>query len=57
MSNNKVTLDDWLKEEHQRIENFAAMWKLENTSNPENWPNELEPGEWDEQLRAYESMG
>lgn len=51
------TLDEWLATEYRRLETFKAMWIANNAKNPTEWPSVLAPGEWDEQFRAYTSMG
>ena len=49
-----MSLDDWLDEERRRLERFEIMWRRETKKAPAFYPIEMEPGEWDEQYRAFE---
>lgn len=49
-----MTLDEFMREELSRISRFGAMWHREHRRNEEAFPMEMEPGEWDEQYRAFE---
>lgn len=46
-----MTLEQWAKEEKEHIERFLAWWKEHDGE--EGFPNELPPGEWDEQFRSW----
>lgn len=49
-----MTLDQFIKEQHKELERFAKNWIEQNKIEPENWPMEMNAGEWDEQLRSNE---
>lgn len=48
-----MTLDEFIDEERQRVSSFVDMWHRETKKSPAFFPMEMEPGEWDEQLRAF----
>jgi hypothetical protein len=52
-----MTLDEWAKQEKEHIERFVAWWKIEQTSevgsHKEMFPDEMPPGDWDEQFRSW----
>lgn len=50
----EMTLEQFHAECLQRLDQFVKMWKGNMKDDPEVWPNSLAPGEWDEQLRAFE---
>lgn len=52
--NKKITLDDFVEAEMKELKNFQENWKKNNAVKPAEWPMELLPGDWDEQLRLYE---
>jgi hypothetical protein len=47
------TLQEWYIQEKARLEDFLEFWKKEHEKDPQNFPNTLLPGEWDEQLQIY----
>ena len=49
-----MNLEQWLIEEHDRLERFARQWRQSQIDDPEHYPGKLDPGEWDEQYRAFE---
>lgn len=55
-----MTLDEFIAEEHARIDAFKAMW-VRNMAKDERTPDgdpifpaEMEPGDWDSQLLMYD---
>ena len=48
-----MTLEEWIEEEKKRIERFRAMWEENRRRRPSLFPAEMDPGEWDEQYRAW----
>lgn len=49
-----MSLDDFLSEERERLERFEIMWRRETKRAAALFPMTMEPGEWDEQYRAFE---
>jgi hypothetical protein len=54
MLNPEIDITEWMAAEIERLNRFLRMWETENANDPENWPDKLPAGEWDEQLRAFE---
>jgi len=50
-----LTLSDFLAEEAEIHQTFAAWWQFKMTQEPEYFPAEMAAGEWDEQLRSFDS--
>ncbi|MEP3669960.1 MAG: hypothetical protein ABJN42_24890 [Roseibium sp.] len=54
-----MTLNDFIKEEKRRIALFSAYWQ-KNMSSGETvdgdlvWPDDMQPGDWDEQLQTFD---
>lgn len=48
-----MNIDEFVEQEHNRIEDFKAYWLYEASHNSEEFPMDLEAGEWDEQLTLY----
>ncbi len=50
-----MTLDEWGRQERKRIDDFIAYWKeaQRNNRDPDLWPENLNPGEWDEQIKLW----
>lgn len=52
-----MTLAEFMKEEIQRLQRFGQMWTIEQVKQgKENFPDEMEPGEWDQQYLAYDEL-
>ncbi|MBU1248505.1 MAG: hypothetical protein KKB70_07395 [Proteobacteria bacterium] len=49
-----MLLESWAKEETERIAAFAEWWKVKHEELPDEFPLDLEPGEFDEQYRLWE---
>lgn len=49
-----MTLEQYIEETKQRLAKFEEHWRLENSKDPENWPNEMSSGDWDEQFNIFE---
>lgn len=49
-----VTLDDFISEQITSIYEFKLEWENGVKNNPDAYPQDLEAGEWDEQLRAFQ---
>lgn len=46
-----MTLAEWVEEEKQRIDRFAAWWRAGD--DPVMYPPEMSAGEWDEQYSCW----
>lgn len=51
-----MTLDDFAKEETQRVARFLAFWREANAAAPEAFPMSMPPGEWDETLQMWDGL-
>lgn len=49
-----ITLDAFLELEWARLERFEKAWRKGQTELPEQFPTQLPPGDWDEQLYAFD---
>lgn len=49
-----MSLDEFVAEQKAELDRFAAEWRKNQAKDPEHWPERMAPGEWDEQLRAFE---
>ena len=49
-----MTIDDYVKEQKQTLDNFLTYFKEANVTEPELYPLELHSaGEWDEQFVCF----
>lgn len=48
-----MTLIEFVKEERERLEEFVTTWVKNNIKNPEDWPMEMNSGDWDEQYITF----
>ena len=50
-----MTLEEFIEEQREAVNRFYRHWQ-KNQRGPDHkhWPNEMSPGEWDEQWRAFE---
>ena len=46
-----MTIHEFIEREQLRLENFKSYWALNTELDREQFPDELEPGEWDAQLK------
>lgn len=51
-----MSLAEYIAEQRKLIDSFEAHWKEKQVSEPDNYPSTMHPVDWDEQLRAYESL-
>lgn len=49
-----MNLDEFIAERYAHLEQFVAWWKDQQESHPEGFPEEMEPGAWDEQLDMFD---
>jgi len=50
----KVDLDQFVMGERRRLEAFRRWWRREHFQSPDEFPLEMLPGEWDEQLLIFD---
>ena len=48
-----MTLFEWCTEKIEHIEEFYEFWKPRNAKRPEEFPDTLESGDWDEQFSVF----
>jgi hypothetical protein len=48
-----MTLEEFVTQQRDLLEHFQAVWSQRQANEPNNYPNELPPGDWDEQLRFF----
>lgn len=53
MQPSTMTLAEYMAAERKRIDRFEKMWLANMADNPDNYPGEMSPGDWDEQLEAW----
>lgn len=49
-----MTLEGFITEKKLEIEAFERWWIKNHEENPNNFPLELGPGDWDEQLQLFD---
>lgn len=52
-----MELSQFLHIETRKCSWFAHWWMQQHHEEPDKFPLNLEPGEWDEQFRAWEEIG
>lgn len=48
-----MTLEEYVEMVKKDLDEFESNWKNSHESDPENWPMEMNEGNWDEQLLSY----
>lgn len=48
-----MTLEDYIKEQHELIDEFEQAWREGRSKTPGQYPTEMKPGDWDEQYIAF----
>jgi len=54
MSGEPMSIEAWRLEEFTKIRKFTEWYFREAKEDPEHFPLELAPGEWDQQYLAWE---
>lgn len=54
VANENISLERFVEEEYKRLREFVQYWQTHQRELPGNYPNMLPPGEWNEQLIAFE---
>ncbi len=50
----KISIEDWAKEEKSRISRFLTVWYANREEHEDDFPLSMERGEWDEQYMLFE---
>ena len=50
----QIKLNDYINEEHGRLDRFQAYWASKHIENPENFPINLSRGEWWEHTELFD---
>ena len=53
MAKKEITLRQYVKAEHERLDAFRSMWERMSDCNNDEYPSSLEPGEWVESFIAF----
>jgi hypothetical protein len=48
-----MDLNDFCEESHRDITRFLVYWVASHVNNPEMFPMDMQPGDWDEQFRLF----
>ena len=48
-----MTLEEFEAEIRADVDRFVANWRSQSARDPDYWPAEMEPGEWNEQWIAW----
>ena len=49
-----MKIEEWVAEEKQNLEKFLQFWRGQQAGeNAEFYPEDMPPGEWDEQYRLW----
>jgi hypothetical protein len=48
-----MTLIEWISGELSRLNGFVEYWRSHHEEDAEHFPDELPPGEWDEQYKSW----
>lgn len=48
-----MTLEEYIKEQHELVETFKKDWLEGRSETPGQYPTEMNPGDWDEQFTIF----
>lgn len=51
-----MSFAEWRQLEEESLREFEKWWREQHAANPEMFPLDMPPGEWDEQFRAWQSV-
>lgn len=51
----ELTVAEWVADELRRLERFARACNAGHEAQPDSYPSTLEPPEWDELFRCFET--
>lgn len=49
-----MRIEDWIAEESERLQRFSAYWAREHAKKPNEFPNDMEPSDWDEAYMTFD---
>jgi hypothetical protein len=52
-----MTIKEWEQTEIANVIRFVDKWIENNARDPDNFPLDVEPGEWDEQYNITRGLG
>jgi hypothetical protein len=47
------TLDQFVERSKREIDAFATLYRTQMEVDPENWPSEMAPVDWNDQITSY----
>lgn len=50
----KMTLEQFVEQEHKRLDLFKAYFISNHAKNPKGWPLKMRSADWDEQLMFFD---
>lgn len=50
---NQITLQEWKTHQENKLRAFELYWKSQIQSDPENFPEKMSKGDWDEQFDFF----
>ena len=50
---NPITFDEFLRQELDRLDAFSRFWSQGMHQQPQHYPAEMLPGDWEEQLSLF----
>lgn len=53
----KPTLEDFVAEMKADVDRFATNWRKNHAATPEEWPMQMDGGDWYDQFLMFESSG
>ena len=51
-----MTIEEFVVAEHESVEKFKQTWLEGQENDPGKYPVELDGGEWDDQIRAFQEL-
>lgn len=48
-----MTLDEFVSQMKKHISNFEKEWKMNQGVNPDDWPDEMFIGDWEDQFNTF----
>jgi len=49
-----MRIEEWLAEEADRLKRFRMYWLREHAEKPDEFPNDMEPSDWDEAYMIFD---
>ena len=48
-----MTLEEYIKEQHELIDEFEQAWRECRSKTPGQYPMKMNPGDWDDQFSLF----